>query len=44
VAEWLEGHGIVLAGLWAEHFNVGRLIGLFQQLTSGSTACSAFRS
>jgi AI-2 transport protein TqsA len=33
VAEWLEGHGIVLAGLWAEHFNVGRLIGLFQQLT-----------
>jgi predicted PurR-regulated permease PerM len=33
VAEWLEGHGIVLAGLWAEHFNVGRLIGLFQQVT-----------
>jgi AI-2 transport protein TqsA len=33
VAEWLEGHGIVLAGLWAEHFNVGRLIALFQQLT-----------
>jgi AI-2 transport protein TqsA len=33
VAAWLEGHGIVLAGLWAEHFNVGRLIGLFQQPT-----------
>ena len=30
---WLEGHGIVLAGLLAEHFNVGRLIGLFQQVT-----------
>jgi AI-2 transport protein TqsA len=33
MTEWLEGHGIVLAGLWAEHFNVGRLIGLFQQVT-----------
>jgi AI-2 transport protein TqsA len=33
VAAWIEGHGIVLAGFWAEHFNVGRLIGLFQQVT-----------
>ena len=34
MAEWLEGHGIVLAGLWAEHFNVGWLIRLFQQITT----------
>jgi predicted PurR-regulated permease PerM len=33
LAEWLEGHGIVLAGLWAEHFNVGWLIRLFQLAT-----------
>jgi AI-2 transport protein TqsA len=33
LAEWLEGHGIAVAGLWAEHFNVGRLIRLFQQAT-----------
>jgi AI-2 transport protein TqsA len=34
MTEWLEGHGIVVAGLWAEHFNVGWLIRLFQQITS----------
>jgi AI-2 transport protein TqsA len=33
LAEWLEGHGIAVAGLWAEHFNVGWLIRLFQQAT-----------
>jgi predicted PurR-regulated permease PerM len=33
MAEWLEGHGIVVAGLWAEHFNVGWLIRMFQQAT-----------
>jgi AI-2 transport protein TqsA len=33
VADWLEGHGIVLAGLFAEHFNIGRLVVLFQQVT-----------
>ena len=26
LANWLEGHGIVLAGVWAEHFNVGWLL------------------
>jgi predicted PurR-regulated permease PerM len=31
---WLEGHGIVIASLWAEHFNVGWLIRLFQQITA----------
>jgi predicted PurR-regulated permease PerM len=34
MAEWLEGHGIAVAGLWAEHFNVGWLISLFQQVTT----------
>jgi AI-2 transport protein TqsA len=34
VAEWLEGHGIVIASLWAEHFNVGWLILVFQRITS----------
>ena len=31
---WLEGHGIVLAGLWAEHFNSSWLIRLVQTATS----------
>jgi AI-2 transport protein TqsA len=33
VAEWLEGHGIAVAGLWAEHFNVTWMVGLFRDLT-----------
>ena len=32
MSDWLEGHGIVLAGLWAEHFNVGWLIRLLQEI------------
>ena len=34
MAEWLEGHGIVIASLWAQHFNVGWLILVFQQITN----------
>lgn len=30
---WLEGHGIAVAGLWAEHFNVGWLVRAAQQIT-----------
>jgi len=33
IVVWLEGHDIVVAGLWAEHFNVGWLIRAFQQIT-----------
>ena len=33
VTNWLEGHGIVVAGLWAEHFNVGWLLRAVQQIT-----------
>jgi AI-2 transport protein TqsA len=42
MAEWLEGHGIVLAGLWAEHFNVGWLIRLFQQITTRLNSMLSF--
>jgi AI-2 transport protein TqsA len=30
---WLDGHGISVAGLWAEHFNVGWLLRAAQQVT-----------
>jgi predicted PurR-regulated permease PerM len=32
-AVWLEGHGIVIAGIWAEHFNMRWLIGALQSVT-----------
>jgi predicted PurR-regulated permease PerM len=32
--EWLEQHGIVVSGIIAEHFNVGMMIRVFQDLTS----------
>jgi AI-2 transport protein TqsA len=31
--DWLDGHGISVAGLWAEHFNVGWLMRATQQAT-----------
>lgn len=34
LAEWLEGHGIVVAGMWAEHFNVGWLVRMLQGITT----------
>jgi AI-2 transport protein TqsA len=30
---WLDGHGISVAGLWAEHFNVGWLLRATQYVT-----------
>jgi AI-2 transport protein TqsA len=30
----LDEHGIVIAGLWAEHFNVGWLVRVFQEVTA----------
>jgi AI-2 transport protein TqsA len=30
---WLDGHGVSVAGLWAEHFNVGWLLSAAQQVT-----------
>jgi len=34
VTEWLETHGIVVAALWAEHFNVGWLLRAMQEITA----------
>jgi AI-2 transport protein TqsA len=31
---WLEGHGIAVAGLWADHFNVGWLLRAMQEITA----------
>jgi AI-2 transport protein TqsA len=31
---WLDSHGVSVAGLWAEHFNVGWLMRATQQITS----------
>ena len=33
VVTWLDGHGISIAGLWAEHFNVGWLVRTTQYVT-----------
>ena len=33
VVGWLDDHGISVAGLWAEHFNVGWLLRAVQRLT-----------
>ncbi|MCG7394726.1 AI-2E family transporter [Microvirga sp. ACRRW] len=30
---WLEEQGIAVAGLWAEHFNIGWIVSLMQKLT-----------
>jgi AI-2 transport protein TqsA len=30
---WLDGHGVSIAGLWAEHFNVGWLVRTTQYVT-----------
>jgi AI-2 transport protein TqsA len=32
--DWLEGHGIAVASLWAEHFNMGWLLQVFNQITT----------
>ncbi len=34
ISNWLEGHGIVVATLWAEHFNVGWMLTIAQQITN----------
>lgn len=33
LADWLEGHGVIVAGAWAEHFNVGWLVRIAQGVT-----------
>ena len=34
LTEWLEGHGIVVENIWTEHFNVGWVLRLFQEITT----------
>lgn len=34
LAAWLETHGIVLAGIWAEHFDIRWLVRTFQGITA----------
>jgi predicted PurR-regulated permease PerM len=42
IAEWLEGHGIAVAGIWAEHFNVGWLISLSRDITLRMNSALSF--
>jgi len=41
-AIWLEQHGIVVASLWAEHFNMGWLIRAFQEVISATNSTLSF--
>jgi predicted PurR-regulated permease PerM len=34
MTEWLEGHGILVESIWTEHFNVGWVLRLFQEITT----------
>jgi AI-2 transport protein TqsA len=42
IAGWLEGHGVAVAGLWAEHFNVGWLVRVFQVITAKMNSALSF--
>ncbi len=39
---WLDGHGVSVAGLWAEHFNVGWLLRKAQRVTGRVNSTLAF--
>ena len=39
---WLDGHGIEIAGLWAEHFNVGWLLRAMQYVTGRANSLLSF--
>lgn len=41
-ADWLETHGIVLAALWAEHFNVQWMLRWLPELTSRFNSAATF--
>ncbi len=34
MTEWLEGHGVVVESIWSEHFNMGWLLRIFQEITT----------
>ncbi|HLZ04323.1 MAG TPA: AI-2E family transporter [Bradyrhizobium sp.] len=39
---WLDGHGVEIAGLWAEHFNVSWLLGAMQYVTGRANSLLSF--
>jgi predicted PurR-regulated permease PerM len=39
---WLDSHGVEIAGLWAEHFNVGWLLRITQYLTGRANSMLTF--
>jgi AI-2 transport protein TqsA len=39
---WLDGHGVEIAGLWAEHFNVGWLLRVMQSVTGFANSMLTF--
>ncbi|MFE1599709.1 AI-2E family transporter [Methylobacterium sp. ID0610] len=42
MVDWLETHGIVLAGLWAEHFNMRWLIRVLPEVTNRMSGTATF--
>lgn len=42
VVAWLEGHGIAVAGVWSEHFNVGWILRTLQGVTGRVNATMSF--
>ena len=42
LTEWLEGHGIVVENIWTEHFNVGWVLRLFQEVTTRINGALSF--
>lgn len=39
---WLEGHGVAVAAIWADHFNVGSVIGIIQTITGRLNTTMSF--
>jgi len=39
---WLDSHGVEIAGLWAEHFNVGWLLRIMQYVTGFANSMLTF--
>lgn len=42
MAGWLEGHGVVVAGLWADHFNVAWLVRAMQGVIARANTTLTF--
>lgn len=42
IADWLEGHGIAVAGLWADHFNVAWLVRAMQDVIARANTTLTF--